>query len=368
MKKTHHPEQDPPLSASNSEPNSSQSEGPEGSPPSSPAPSHTPSQKGDPRGDLASLSALSSTDPTENNATPPESSDGSRNIVVQGSSSAHSWLATLVLGFGICVFILLVLGVVAFAVFPPSSGSAFFNRFMPFLSQPTSSSSTQSPAQTRPDSGTWTNTGENDQVSREDRGFIQRPLVSAEQVLADAETMRGELYGRGLISVGGVEVAAADALATLDQHRTSLVVALFAQPLTAERTAELLNTPPSSIEQLFGGENPALLVLHAELSPFGSDCSPLSIKRYRWIVGIPGSTQVIEIARNPNTADLSEFKEIGCVRRTGELFTLKAEGSARAMLPSESGKKLNKAVSRISWSVAVRKELGLAKPPARGVK
>jgi hypothetical protein len=271
-------------------------------------------------------------------------------------------LLPLFFGVGLTLAIVVTAGIVLFVFFAPPSGGSPLDRALALLSGPPANRAVSQPSRAL-DSAPIAPSDE--QWLKPDRsgGIASVPVplaIEPYQVLADAEVMKGERFGRGFVEVGQLRAELTDAVVLFNHARTAFNVVFFSNPVTSEQASALASPNAGSLETLFVSDNPAALVLAAELSPFGSDCAPLSIRRYRWITAAPagkgksGKT-LIELVRNPNTNDISEFKHIDCTRRAGALFTLQSEGSARASATPSSGD-----VRSASWSVSLRKEIVIA--------
>lgn len=312
----------------------------------------------DPRGDLKDLEQLAGLgDESAQSSTSPG------NIPVP-PAAPHSVLLPLFFGVALTLAIVVTSGIVLFVFFAPPSGGSPLDRALAVLRGPppngaiSQPSRTLDPAPIAPSDEHWLKPDRSQGISS-----VPAPLaIEPQQVLADAEAMKGERFGRGFVEVGQLRTELVDAAVLFNHARTAFNVVFFSSPVTPEHASALASPNAGSLETLFAGDNPAALVLAAELSPFGSDCAPLSIRRYRWIAAAPAAKgtsgkTLIDLVRNPNTNDISEFKHIDCTRKAGAILTLQAEGSARASASSATETRASGDVRSASWSVSLRKEI-----------
>jgi hypothetical protein len=164
-------------------------------------------------------------------------------------------------------------------------------------------------------------------------------FLKPEEVLSEAEMMRGPIYGRGFVQSGSDSVSVLDAQAILRRGRTEIEVAFFGAVLSEEEKTEL-----QSRETFEGDISPApLLRAKIALSPFGSDCSVVNVKSYAVVAGV---RTLSRIGSDPGA---TELRKLSCQRKKGELLELSFEGA----FPAENTKgKVGLGESK--WSVEAR--------------
>lgn len=168
---------------------------------------------------------------------------------------------------------------------------------------------------------------------------VPEQLLKPEEVLSEAEAMRGPLFGKGYVQTGNDSISVLDAVAMLRRGRTEIEVAFFGALLSEAEKVNLQN-----METFATSLTPApLLHIKLALSPFGSDCSLVNVKTYEIA---SGTRKLSKAATDPGA---SELRKISCQRKKGELIELQAEGA----FPAE-GVKGNPAGSESKWSVEAR--------------
>ncbi len=164
-------------------------------------------------------------------------------------------------------------------------------------------------------------------------------LLKPEEVLSEAEAMRGPLFGKGYVQSGSDSVSVLDAVAILRRGRTEVELAFFGAELSEEQRTSLQNA-----ETFAQTLTPTpLLRVKIALSPFGSDCTLVGVKNYELV---SGSRSLSRVATDSGA---TELKKISCQRKKGELVELQAEGA----FPAE-GVKGKPAGSESKWAIEAR--------------
>jgi len=171
-------------------------------------------------------------------------------------------------------------------------------------------------------------------------------LLRPEEVLSEAEAMRGPIFGKGFIQSDAVTTSVLDAQALLTKGRTELDVAFFGEKLSDDTLAGLESM--TSFDNL---SSPApLLRMKIALSPFGSDCSLLSVKSYEWTMSPPdGRTPPFSAKRLGTDPAANEISKISCQRKKGEMLELVASAEVQQTNPQRATP-----LPASRWSVEVR--------------